>query len=172
MFDRYDIDYWRAHESRVWSKIDKTDTCWIWCAMRNAYNYGKIKGHRGVTCLAHIVVWVLTHGAREQPCVLHTCDNPPCVRPDHLFAGTKAQNNTDRAVKGRSCRGDAHWTRDESRRLRGEKNGRAVLTADQVLDIRRRYQRGATSQQSLADEFGVDQVRISSIILRKSWAHI
>ena len=109
--------------------------------------------------LAHRVSWELANGPIPSGmCVLHRCDNPPCVNPVHLFLGTQHDNVIDMIAKGRknpAC---------------GENHGRAKLTAAAVREIR---ERGLTeSQQSLARLHGVSQVAISHVLLRKSWKHL
>ena len=87
---------------RVEAKTRRTDGCWEWTAARNALGYGTISVKRRST-LAHRVAWELTHGpVPDGLCVCHTCDNPGCVRPDHLWLGTREENNHDRSAKGRT----------------------------------------------------------------------
>lgn len=98
---------------RFWAKVQKTATCWLWTATRNPKGYGlfKIAG----TCRpAPRVAWELLHGPIPDGFyVCHTCDNPPCVKPAHLFLGTPTDNARDRVAKGhhRTPRGDEHWSR-------------------------------------------------------------
>ncbi len=92
-------------------------------------------------------------------CVCHHCDNPPCVNPAHLFLGTRADNSEDAVVKGRMAR------------QIGERNSRAKLTEDDVREIVRLRKTGLT-QQAIADLYNVSQVRVSSIMLGKSWSHL
>jgi len=89
--------------------------------------------------------------------VLHTCDNPGCVNPGHLWVGTQADNNRDRAAKGRGG----------GEKRRGIRNGRAKLTGEQVAKIRRLYASGDISQEGLALAFGVSQPQISRIVRRE-----
>lgn len=89
-------------ESRFWGKVNKTDTCWIWNAQRNSKGYGWFD-YKGKGIKAHRMVWILTHGEIPKGlCVLHHCDNPSCVNPDHLFLGTYKDNSEDMIKKGRS----------------------------------------------------------------------
>ena len=90
----------------------------------------------------------------EGRCVLHKCDNPVCVRPSHLFTGTPADNSEDMVQKGRSCR--------------GERQGRSVLTAADVWEIRSLVASGR-SHVSIASEFGVGDRAINKIVSRKRW---
>jgi Mor family transcriptional regulator len=94
--------------------------------------------------------------------VLHHCDNPPCVNPEHLFLGTHRDNMLDRVKKGRS----------KLLAPKGEQIGTSVLTSDQVRDIRRRYRSGESRQFELAKEYGVGRSAIYSIVHRVSWRHV
>lgn len=93
--------------NRFWSKVDKGDdgewgSCWLWTARTNHFGYGEF-WFRKTIHKAHRVAWILVNG--EIPdglCVLHRCDNPSCVNPEHLWLGTKCDNNRDKAEKGRA----------------------------------------------------------------------
>ena len=93
-------------EERFWAKVEKTDACWEWQSrIAPATGYGNFaiwKQGRRTTWLAHRLAWFLTNGAIPKGlCVLHKCDNRRCVRPDHLFLGTAADNVHDCIAKGR-----------------------------------------------------------------------
>jgi HNH endonuclease len=97
-------------EQRFWSKVHKTDTCWIWIAAKwpNGYGHFVLPTHHA---LAHRVAWELTHGPiPEGMYVLHNCpgqDNKACVNPQHLWLGTHQDNATDAIAKGQILRGTA-----------------------------------------------------------------
>lgn len=147
---------------RFLKKVRKTKSCWVWIGTLSIYGYGMIWTGKRQTP-AHRAAWELFKGPiPNNLCVLHNCpggDNTDCVNPAHLFLGTKADNNTDRAKKGRNA--------DQ----RGEKNTNAILIADQVISIRRRNSEGVT-QRRLAIEHGVCFQAINDIVRRKSWKHI
>lgn len=90
---------------RFMSKIDRSEDCWIWTASvdkRSGYGWFKF---RNKMCRAHRFSWLLFHGKiKDKLCVLHKCDNPPCVNPKHLFLGTHRDNMLDMAMKGRATR--------------------------------------------------------------------
>jgi hypothetical protein len=88
--------------ARFWAKVDRKspDECWPWLASRVPDGYGQIK-IAGKMLKAHRVAYVLTFGDIGDLKVLHSCDNPPCCNPAHLFKGTTADNNRDKAEKGR-----------------------------------------------------------------------
>lgn len=94
--------------ARFWCKVRKTDGCWLWIAGAEASGYGAfgVTLHRRVR--AHVVSMMLHLGTVDLgACVLHKCDNPPCVNPEHLFLGSRADNMADKKQKGRQPRGEA-----------------------------------------------------------------
>lgn len=103
---------------RFWDKVNKDGPvpqhvphlgkCWVWTGAKAHKGYGAISGEgfRSKRDLAHRVSWRLHHGDVPQGLwVLHKCDNPPCVRPDHLFLGTSQDNHADMMRKGRHAHG-------------------------------------------------------------------
>lgn len=144
---------------RFWSKVDKSggdNACWLWTARKNAYGYGTIKV--GIkSSLAHRVVWNLNFGnIPERLCVCHTCDNPACVNPSHLFLGTHKQNMEDMARKGRH----ADFT--------GSKCGQAKLTEEQAIQILN----AKGFSKNIAKQFGVTFSAVCRIKSGKSWPHL
>lgn len=148
-------------EVRFWQRIKKTPSCWIWTGTRHDYGYGQIGGRRdeGVK-FAHRLSWEIHFGPIPEGMeVLHRCDNPPCVRPEHLFLGTKADNNADCRSKGRHGYGTSP----------GELNPSRKLSERQVAEIRELYAGGAFTQQALADRFGMSHQMIHNIVRGKAW---
>lgn len=91
----------RPIEERFWEKVDKSGDCWVWTASVDLKGYGNFKHPLGSD--AHTFSWTLHYGPITGGlCVLHRCDNPPCIRPNHLFLGTRADNNLDMIDKGRA----------------------------------------------------------------------
>jgi hypothetical protein len=139
--------------------------CWLWIGgSRNAYGHGCM-GIGGRTVMAHRAAWMVKHGdIPEGMLVLHRCDTPGCINPDHLFLGTQQDNENDKVAKGRQARGAAL----AHTRARGARNGNAKLTESDVLAIR-----GAEApQRALAKRFGVTQAIISKIKRREVWTHV
>lgn len=91
----------RPLPERFWSKVKKTVGCWTWTAATSEFGYGRIDTDDGLKS-AHRVSWEMHVGPIPEGCsVLHSCDNPPCVRPDHLFLGTLKENTQDMLRKKR-----------------------------------------------------------------------
>lgn len=156
-----------------WSRVQtgRANQCWPWKLGVTAAGYGRMRIN-GKLEYAHRIAFISANGPTSL-LVCHTCDNPRCCNPAHLFAGTNEDNLKDMARKGRGATGlrsGAH-THPESR-PRGIKNGLSKLDDETVLNIRRRYSRGCVTQKALAEESGVDQSLISLIVRRKIWTHL
>lgn len=165
----------RPIEERFWEKVKKSDYpdgCWNWTGARSGPGwykgggYGIIgscgKNRRGIG--AHRVSYMLNVGEiPEGMCVCHRCDNPRCVRPDHLFLGTQSDNMQDASRKGRT-RGVL-----TSQRVSGEKNVKAKLNREQVELIRKMNSDTGEPYGSIARRFGVTSVLIGMIVRRQIW---
>lgn len=147
--------------ARLWGYVTKTETCWLWTGPIDEFGYGRIHFAPGRP-RAHRVVYEMAFGSiADGLVVMHRCDIPACVRPDHLTTGTIAANNLDRDAKGRGKIG-----------LQGEANPKAKLTADQVRAIRATWT-GAWGQASaLMREYGIKAPALYAIVRRTSWKHV
>jgi hypothetical protein len=126
-------------------------------AVKKDWGYGTFSTSTGKSVLAHRFFYEHTHGYLPNDIfVCHECDNPACVNLDHLFPGTAGDNNRDRHKKGRSG-----WAPKED-------NGNHKLTLIKVREIRAKYAAGAL-QWELADDYGVHQTAISSIVRGATW---
>jgi len=161
---------WPPLEERFWSKVEKTDSCWLWRGATRKFGYGRMKSN-GHILVTHRISWEIHNGPIPKGlCVLHRCDNPACVNPAHLFLGTKSENNLDRDSKNRQAKDGRSGVRLHPEcLLRGILNPMSKLTPSDVAEIRQRYASGET-QTSIAKDFPVCQAHISKIV-RKVWWH-
>lgn len=151
-----------------------TGDCWEWIAGRYEEGYGSF-WFAGRSYGAHRIAFWIEHRRWSEKFICHRCDNPPCVRPSHLFEGTEADNSADMANKGRAARftGDNHPSRKYPERVpRGEDHHAARLTTKTVLDIRALYAAGGVQQKDIAKQFGLSARLVGKIVRRESWAHI
>lgn len=140
--------------------------CWTWHGSLNAYGYGRISQGSGEShriYMAHRLSYEIHCGPIAAGLyVCHRCDNPPCVNPAHLFLGTQFDNMRDCASKGRN------GAQRHPECVRGERNGRAKLTAADVETIRAQVAKGV-SHRSLAEQYGVVRSTVSFLVKRQTW---
>ena len=153
-------------EDRFWSKVlkGKADDCWNWEAGRTPRGYGSFAiGRRRIDrrmISAHRQAYQLAIGPIPQGhYVCHSCDNPPCCNPGHLFVGTQHDNMRDMLTKGRGKKTTGA----------GELVGTARLTWPQVVAIRQIYKGGEVTQSQLGERFRVADTTISRITSGKGW---
>lgn len=129
--------------------------CWEWTAQRTPQNYGRFFiNYRGTR--AHRYSYEIHKGKiPEGMCVCHTCDNPSCVNPDHLWLGTRGDNNKDRTKKGRGIKGETHH--------------QSKLIRQDIREIRLLYKAKILKQIDLARIYKITQANISLIIKQKIW---
>ena len=140
-------------KERFLAHVDKTDSCWIWTGYKDEKGYGSFNMGNKETMGAHRASYLLFKGPLEHGAlVCHECDNPSCVNPNHLWAGTYQDNVDDMFSKGRN------------RTLSGEACHKAKLTRQQVNEIRE----SSLSQKELAQQYNMSKSQISKIINRKT----
>jgi len=157
-YPRYDIFHLSGWENRFWKWVmpEPNSGCWLWLGSCGAQHYGQFQFH-GQVYVTHRISWMLHNGPIPDGLfILHKCDNPPCVNPQHLFLGTKKDNKLDCIAK--------------DRHVRGERNPWAKLTESKVREIRELWQQGSTQTQ-IAKDFSMDLKHIWSIVHHKSWKH-
>ncbi|MBY6385470.1 helix-turn-helix domain-containing protein [Rhodococcus qingshengii] len=147
---------------RFWAKVDKSGDCWEWTAARMKTGYGRFGIGSTNVWQAHRFSALLAWGQLSPGAlVLHRCDNPACVRPEHLYEGNNFDNNADMVTRNRF----------NLPLLRGTKNNQAKLTEDQIREMRKRFN-GGTSRTQLGREFGVSRQTASGIIAGKGWGWV
>lgn len=156
-------EYWSppTFEQRFWSRVEKSDGCWLWTGKPCGKGYGSLRSNN-VRYYAHRASWIIHRGPiPPQMCVLHRCDNPPCVNPAHLFLGSLADNVRDMVEKGRQS----------SMPMPGEANGFSRFTDNDIREMRRQ-RKGGDLLATIARRFSTSQEYVSLIVKRKAWKHV
>ena len=172
-------------EAAFWNRVAKSDGCWEWTGALGGFKarYG-VMGRNGRQCYAHRYSYELHQGPIPAGLlVCHKCDNPRCVRPDHLFLGTSKQNTQDAVSKGRMASGTKagpfmrrtppptdYVVRSPYSVRFGALNNNTRLTEDQVIAIRRAAATNTVTYTALAKQYGVDRATIRSAVFRETWA--
>lgn len=153
----------KSVEERFWSKVimsSSTKVCWEWLAGTYTNGYGQFRfGKKKVK--AHRFSYELEFGKIPNNLnVLHKCDNKLCVNPHHLFLGTHQDNMKDKVNKNRQSK------------AQGIKNGMAKLTENVIIEIRKKYKSGLSTQRQLAKEYNISFKQIHNIVRYKRWKHL
>jgi hypothetical protein len=137
-------------DDRFWSNVRKSKDCWDWTGRFSKYGYGQVR-REGREMRAHRLAWTLRYGPIPQGmCVLHLCDRPSCVRPEHLYLGTRFENVQDRCARAMLRSG----------RARGIK-----ITAAEVVELRRQWAFGEISTEQLGLSFGLEPGAASAFVV-------
>ena len=147
-------------ETRFWRNVSCSESCWIWTGKTDRDGYGLLSvGGRYVR--AHRFAYELEVGPiADGLYVCHACDNPSCVRPDHLHTGTPADNMQEMHQRGRAVI------------MRGEDHPNAKLTELQVRQILRLSASGEHTHEKLARRFGIGSKTIRDIVTGKTWKRV
>jgi len=137
--------------------------CWEWTLARSYNGYGKVSWY-GRHMRANRVAWMLANNREIPPnmVVMHSCDNPSCIRPSHLSIGTLKQNSEDMVRKGRARGGSPP----------GKGHGKAKLNDDSVRIMRTMHKEAGTSYRQLARLFGLSHQNARLAVMGKTWSHV
>jgi len=146
---------------KLFDKIDSSrGECWEWTACKNKAGYGVVF-FSGKSHLAHRVVFRAFRGLFDSSlCVLHSCDNPGCVNPDHLRLGSRKDNAVDREQ------------RNPGTQPRGDKSGVATLSEKKVANIKRDLVSGKYKRIELAKMYHTTKYTIYDIEHGRAWGYI
>jgi len=147
--------------------------CWIWKRVKDRKGYG-IFGLNGRNSIASRVAFILHNGdiRPRELCVLHHCDNPACVRPIHLFMGTRKDNMDDCLSKGRYPTGNLHYAkRAPEKILRGEGRWNSVLNPEKVLEIRK-LRKDGLKWCEICEQMGLPESTVGGVLNGRTWSHV
>jgi len=151
--------------SSVWKNIDIKYgddwwRCWEWKGYKNKSGYGRITiNYKNYTC--HRIIYELVNNIiPDNLCICHTCNNPSCCNPNHLYLATHAINN-------KQCRDDKR-----NNIPRGENHYKTILTNEDILEIRIKYSTNSYTQREMGKEYGVSDKTIDGIVSHRRWKHI
>ena len=146
-----------TQEQRFWDKVNVggSKDCWVWTGCKRPGGYGQIRYDRRIQ-KSHRVSWKINCGdIPEGLCVLHKCDNPSCVNPNHLWLGTYQDNSTDMVNK--------------ERQSKGENLPQSKITQVYADCIRTAYANGDATYRQLAKEFNISRSTIWYIVTNQTW---
>lgn len=150
----------RSAAERFWAKVEKTSGCWLWKASSSTQGYGYFT-FSGRTVYAHRWIFAETYGhLLEGLFVCHHCDNPKCVRPEHLFLGTPKTNMDDKHNKGRAIY------------MRGAQHPLSKLNESIVWEIRFGNSYEEQTDQQVAQTLGVARSVVTNIRNGARWKHV
>lgn len=161
---------------RFWSKVAFTanpNICWEWTGSKGRRGYSQFSIKRvNVYTTSRIAYHLSYKDDMTDLFVCHTCDNPKCCNPKHLFLGTTQDNVDDREKKGRGNGNIGEWRKSNIEKYIGEGHNKSKLTNEQVLQIRAEHIPHKVICKDLAKKYGVSWSTIQNIISRKFWKHI
>lgn len=156
---------------RFFKYVDKKQSngCWTWVGAKTNGGYGSFRVDKSVM-KAHRVSWIIHNGNIPENkdhyhgmVICHSCDNPMCVNPDHLFIGTQADNVKDRENKNRGVH------KQNSPFVNGERNPMSKITMDIAKTIRHLYFAERRTQKEIGQFYKLDQSSVSDICTNKHW---
>lgn len=167
----------QSEKERFFAKVNKTDGCWLWSAAKDRKGYGMFSvgpshlpdgKRRNSMVSAHRFSYqmqfgeIASHDSFHGLCVLHKCDTPSCVNPDHLFIGTNLENVRDMDSKGRRV----------VVAKKGSDHVNSVLNEQQVREIVQKHRINKVPQNQLSKDYGVCNATINHIFTGRLWAHL
>lgn len=154
---------------RFWSKVSicEEDKCWLWIGSKRRRGYGRfclqVEKNKDKSFVATRIAYFIHYKINPvDKIVLHSCDNPECVNPNHLSLGSNLDNTNDMMNKKRGLEQFGN----------GSNHRQSKLTEQDVILIRNSYLKKEFSQTEIAKRYNVDSSSISNIVNRKSWTHI
>ncbi len=152
-------------KNRFYDKVllPNENGCMEWQASKRDFGYGAFSLHGGFPIKAHRYSYELFNGKIPKGMhVLHKCDNPPCVAPEHLYLGTDKENSSDRIKRNRHSPPPVRF---------GEKNNKSKLTDNDVINILKLFNSGVSAYK-VSKIYNMDKSTIQDIKSGKNWKHI